>query len=108
MAKIRPLGNNVIIRRCKKKETTPGGLIIPDVAQKDAVEGIVVAVGPGKVNDHGIHVPLTLKEGDRVILPQWTNEVQVDGEEVCVVFESSILAVYEQDGEQSETPTAAS
>ncbi|HQO78727.1 MAG TPA: co-chaperone GroES, partial [Thermodesulfobacteriota bacterium] len=51
--KIRPLQDRVIIKRVEEEEKTKGGIIIPDSAKEKPQEGIVIAVGPGKVNDEG-------------------------------------------------------
>ncbi len=49
--KMRPLQDRVIIKRVKEEERTKGGLIIPDTAKEKPIEGVVVAVGNGKVDD---------------------------------------------------------
>ena len=51
MRKIRPLQDHVIIRRVKEEEKSKGGIIIPDSAKQKPVEGEVLAVGNGKVQE---------------------------------------------------------
>ncbi|MBM3198024.1 MAG: co-chaperone GroES, partial [Chlamydiae bacterium] len=40
---IRPLGNRVLVKRCKAK-TSKGGILLPDSAQEKPKEGEVLAV----------------------------------------------------------------
>ena len=58
------------------------------------MEGEVVSVGTGHVNDNGDVRPLDVKSGDRVIFSKWAGtEVQVDGEELMVMKESDIIGI---------------
>ena len=92
--KFRPLHDRVLLRRLEQEAKTAGGIIIPDTAQEKPMEGEVVAVGTGHVNDNGDVRPLDVKEGDRVIFSKWAGtEVQVDGEELMVMKESDIIGV---------------
>lgn len=94
--KVRPLGNKILVHREESEDKSPGGIIIPDVAKEKPQRGRVIAVGPGKRNDDGAIVPLTLKEGDKVLFTKWGgNEVEVDGEKVLIMTEDDILAVLE-------------
>ena len=92
--KFRPLHDRVLLRRVEQDEKTAGGIIIPDTAQEKPMEGEVVAVGSGHVNDNGEVRPLDVKAGDRVIFSKWAGtEVAVDGEELMVMKESDIIGV---------------
>jgi len=92
--KFRPLHDRVLLRRIAQDEKTAGGIIIPDTAQEKPIEGEVVAVGTGHVNDNGDVRPLDVKSGDRVIFSKWAGtEITVDGEELMVMKESDIIGV---------------
>jgi chaperonin GroES len=96
MAKIkfRPLHDRVLVRRIEADSKTAGGIIIPDSAQEKPMEGEVVAVGNGHVNDNGEVRPLDVKSGDKVIFSKWAGtEVTIDGEELMVMKESDIIGV---------------
>ena len=94
---IRPLQDRVILKRVKEEEKTKGGIIIPDTAKEKPVEGEVVAVGNGKVNDDGTVRKLDVKVGDRVLFGKYSGtEVKLDGEERLIVREEDILAVLEK------------
>ncbi|MEM7618215.1 MAG: co-chaperone GroES [Pseudomonadota bacterium] len=92
--KFRPLHDRVLLRRIEQESKTAGGIIIPDTAKEKPMEGEIVAVGTGHVNDNGDVRPLDVKEGDRVIFSQWAGtEVQLDGEELMVMKESDLIGV---------------
>ena len=95
--KIRPLQDRVILKRVKEEEKTKGGIIIPDTAKEKPIEGEVLAVGKGKVQDDGTVRPLDVKVGDRVLFGKYSGtEVKIDGEESLIVREDDILGVIEQ------------
>jgi co-chaperonin GroES (HSP10) len=51
--KIRPLQDRIIMKRIPEEEKSRGGIIIPDTAKEKPLEGLVVAVGNGKVLEDG-------------------------------------------------------
>ncbi len=92
--KIRPLADRVVIKRTQEEEKTKGGIIIPDTAKEKPIEGVVVAVGAGKILKDGKQRPLDVKEGDRVLFGKYSGtEVKLDGVEHVLVREDDILAV---------------
>ncbi|MBW3622651.1 MAG: co-chaperone GroES [Armatimonadetes bacterium] len=93
---IRPLGDKVVVKPSESEQTTAGGIVLPDTAQKKPQEGKVVAVGPGRVLDDGSRKTPALKEGDTVIYAKYGgNEVTVDGEDYIILDEESIYCVRE-------------
>jgi chaperonin GroES len=96
--KVRPLGDRVVVRPAAENERgtkTKAGIFIPETVEKERSEqGVVVAVGPGKMNDNGKRVPMTVKEGQTVLFSKYgPDEIKVDGKELFIISESSILAV---------------
>jgi chaperonin GroES len=82
--KIRPILNNVVVKPAPKQETTQGGVIIPESAQKVPNRGTVEAVG----NKTDISV------GDQVIYGQGDGTpVIVDDQLYLILRESQILAI---------------
>lgn len=93
MKKIKPLGNRVLIQRAKA-QTTKGGILLPDSAQEKPKEGVVVAVGPGKVDEQGNKEPMNLKVGDRVLFSSYAGtEVKGDDEDMLILAEDDVLGV---------------
>ena len=93
---IRPLQDRVIIRRMEEETTSPGGIVIPDSATEKPIRGEVVAVGKGLVLDNGDIRPLDLKVGDQILFGKYSGtEVKLDGEELLVMKEDDVMAVFE-------------
>jgi chaperonin GroES len=94
--RIRPLGDNVLVKQAKVDEVTSFGLVLPGKDEKKP-EGEVVAVGPGKPLKSGERAAMEVKVGDRVVLKNWGGEkVELDKEEYKIVSQEDILAVIEQ------------
>ncbi|OHA48335.1 MAG: co-chaperone GroES [Candidatus Terrybacteria bacterium RIFCSPLOWO2_01_FULL_58_14] len=93
-AKIRPLGDRVVLEPVKDAERTKSGIYLPATADREKPEqGKVVAVGPGKIED-GKRVPMGVKVGDVVLFTKYgPNEIKVDGKEYLVAREEDILAI---------------
>ena len=91
---VRPLHDRILVRRLPEETKTAGGIIIPDTAKEKPMEGEIVAVGTGHVNDNGNLRPLDVKKGDKVIYSKWAGtEISIDGEELMVMKESDIIGV---------------
>jgi chaperonin GroES len=91
---IRPLHDRVLVKRLKEEEKTKGGIIIPDTAKEKPIEGKVIAIGNGRVNDKGEVRALDVKVGDTVLFGKYSGtEVKVEGEEHLILREDDILAV---------------
>src|SRR5687768_4036771 len=99
MAKIKPLGDKVLVQPKTGNETTAGGIVLPDSAKERPQEGTVIAVGPGRVLDSGEKSKVNVKEGDVVIYSKYGGtEIKDDGVEYLILDESSLLAV-KKDGD---------
>ena len=91
--KLKPMSDRIVIRACEPEEKTASGIILPDTAQEKPSAGEVVAVGPGKTNDSGKLIEMSLKKGDKVLYGKYSGtEVPVDGENLLIMRESDILA----------------
>ena len=94
--KIKPIREYVVIRRLESESKTAGGLIIPDTAKEKPVQGIIIGVGEGKIDNNGQLVKPVVKEGDKVLFTKWSGtEVKIDGETLIVMKESDIIAIIE-------------
>jgi chaperonin GroES len=92
--KIRPLQDRILVERIAEEQKTAGGIIIPDTAKEKPVEGKVVAVGRGKVNDDGSIRTLDVKPGDRVMFGKYGGtEVKLDRKDYVILREDDVLAV---------------
>ena len=94
MAKIRPVGDRVVVKPTAKEEVTKSGIVIPDTAKEKPQEGTVIAIGSGRLLDNGDRSPIDVREGDRVLYAKYGGtEFKLEGEEYLVLKESDILAV---------------
>jgi chaperonin GroES len=91
--RVRPLSDRVLVRRLEPEKVTKGGLVLPYVAQVHQKEGTVLAVGPGKMLEDGVVVPMTVQEGDRVLFPTFAGTQIGDDVDLVVMREEEILAV---------------
>ena len=92
--KVKPLQDRILIKRVEEETKTKGGIIIPDSAKEKPQEGLVVAVGSGKVTEKGTRVPPEVKKGDRILFGKYSGtEIKVDGEEHLILREDDILAI---------------
>jgi len=101
--KLRPLNDHIIIEPIKEGEKTKSGIYLPESADREKPqEGIVMAVGPGKLNEKGERVPMSVKKGDRVLFTKYgPNEIKIKDsktgkeQELLVAREEDILAIIE-------------
>jgi len=93
--RIRPLGDRVVVKPAEREEKTKSGIILPDTVTKERPqEGIVLAVGEGKRDDNGKLVPMTLKEGDKVLFAKYGGtEFKLEDVEYLILAERDILGV---------------
>jgi chaperonin GroES len=93
---LKPLGARVLVKPLEAEEKTAGGIILPEAAQERPREGKVVAVGPGKLDDNGQPMGMSVAEGDIVIYASYGGtEIKINGEEYLIISEDDILAVRE-------------
>lgn len=93
---VTPLGDRVLVKRVAADDKTKGGIILPDTAKEKPREGIVVAVGKGKVLESGSRQAMSVKEKDRVLFSSYAgSEIKLEGEELLILGEDEILAVIE-------------
>jgi chaperonin GroES len=91
---LKPLGDRVVLKPVDREEMTKSGIVIPDTAKEKPQEGIVEAVGTGRLLDSGQRVPMELKVGDKVLYAKYAGtEFKPDNVEYLVVSEKDVLAV---------------
>lgn len=80
----------------EQEQTTKSGIVLTDSAKEKSNEGVIVAVGTGRLLNDGTRVTPEVKEGDRVVFQQYAGtEVKRDNETYLVLNEEDILAVIE-------------
>ena len=92
---IKPLGDNVLIKKLEAETTTKSGILLTGSAKEQPQEAEVVAVGPGGIVD-GKRVEMEVNVGDKVLYSKYAGtEVKVGGEEYIILKQGDILAVVE-------------
>lgn len=94
---LKPLFDRVLIQRLKPQTQTASGIYIPEKNVEKLNQGTVIAAGPGIINPtNGETIPVSLKAGDKVLLPPFGgNTVKVGEEEYLLYTDKEILAKIE-------------
>ena len=88
---LKPLADRVLIEAAPAEQKTASGIIIPDSAKEKPLNGKVIAVGNGKVDE-----PMTVKVGDNVIFGQYSGtELKLNGKTYMIMKESDIYGIIE-------------
>ncbi len=92
--KIKPIGENILVKRREAVTKTKGGIVLPDSAAEKPKEGEIVALGEGRLLKNGKRVDFQVKVGDKVLFAAYAgSEFKIDGEEYLIMSEEDILAV---------------
>lgn len=95
-AKVRPLGDNILVKRTEADEKTAGGIVLPDSAKEKPKEGLVIALGDGRMLDDGKRGEFSVRANDRVLFSSYAGtEIKVSGEDYLLISENDVLAVIE-------------
>ena len=98
---LKPLGDRVVVKPVEKEERTKSGIVLPDTAKEKPQEGIIEAVGLGRILDNGTKVPIELKVGDKVLYAKYAgNEFKIDEVEYLIVSEKDVLAIVASNGKK--------
>ena len=93
---VKPLGDRVLVQPIEEKEIKQGGIIMPDTAKEKPTQGIVRAVGPGKLDEDGKRIPMEVKAGDRVLITKYgSTEIKLEDKEYKILSSDDILGLLE-------------
>jgi chaperonin GroES len=92
--KILPLLNRIVIRKLEPQTKTTSGIIISKA--ESANYGVVLEAGPGAYDAEGKIVPLSVKIGDTVLLPEYGGQkVKLNEQELFIFRDTEIIAKVE-------------
>ncbi len=93
----KPLSNRVFIEPLEEEKITKSGIVLPETGEKERpVRGKILATGPGKLNEKGERVPMSVKVGDTVLFKKYgPDEIEIEGKKYLVGEEEDILAILE-------------
>jgi len=91
MKKIKPIGENILVKIKKEEKKTSSGIVLPEtVSGEKPQEGEVIEVGNSEKIDEKI------KKGVKVIFAKYSgSELEIDKEEYLLLKAEDILAVIE-------------
>ena len=91
---LKPLGDRVVIKPSPKEEVTKSGLVIPDTAKEKPQEGMILAIGPGRLDEDGDRIAMDVKVGDKVLYAKYAGtEVKLEEKKYLILKETDILAI---------------
>ncbi len=100
---LRPLGDRVVVKPVEREEKTKSGIVLPDTAKEKPQEGMVEAIGTGRILDNGTKIPMELKVGDKVLYAKYAgNEFKVEEQEYLIISEKDVLAVVATNGKSKK------
>lgn len=93
--KLQPLNDHIFLEPLEEEKITKSGIVLPETAEKEKpIKGKVVAIGPGKLDEKGKRLPMSVKVGDLVLFKKYgPDELEVDGKKYLVGEENDILAI---------------
>ena len=95
---LRPLADRVLVEPLEQEEKTSSGILLPETAKEKPQEGLIVAIGPGRLDEDGKkRVEMEVKLGDKVIFAKYSgSEIKLADKKYLLMSEKDILAVVEK------------
>merc|ERR1712137_396895 len=92
--KLIPLLDRVLVQKITAPVKSSGGVLLPESAATKVNEGKVLAVGPGRRKADGELIPVSVAEGDNVLLPEYGGQpVKMAGEEYHIYRDEELLGI---------------
>jgi chaperonin GroES len=94
---LKPLSNHILIEPLEEEKVSKGGIVLPDTVEKEKpVKGKIIATGPGKINENGEVVKMSVKVGDVVLFKKYgPDEFEIEGKKYLIGDEDDVLATIE-------------
>jgi len=90
-----PLGDRILIKvEEKTEEVRSSGIIIPDNAKDKPQEGLVVAIGKGRMGKNNQLLPMDVSVGDKILFGKYSGtEIKLDGQQYLLMHQEDVLGV---------------
>ncbi|XP_029461910.1 10 kDa heat shock protein, mitochondrial isoform X2 [Rhinatrema bivittatum] len=90
-----PLLDRVLVKRLAPETVTKGGIMLPEKSQGKVLQATVMAVGSGSRGKNGETVPVSVKVGEIILLPEYGGtKVVLEDEEYYLFRDGDILGKY--------------
>jgi len=98
MKNLSPRNDRILIKPIDEGEQTYGSIVIPDMGKEKPEMGEVLAIGPGRLSEHGQLITVrSCKVGDIVLVPKiGTLRIDFEGEEYYIAQDREVLAVVKE------------
>ncbi|XP_028394870.1 10 kDa heat shock protein, mitochondrial-like [Dendronephthya gigantea] len=95
---LRPLLDRIIVEKLSQQiMTTKGGVILPEQGLGKVLRGTVISAGPGNRDNSGNIIPVSVKEGDQVLLPEYGGtKIKLEDKEYHIYRDSEILGIFSE------------
>jgi len=91
---LQPLADRLVVQPLEAELVSKSGIVIPDTAKEKPQEGIVIAVGPGRLDKDGQRIAMEVKKGDRVMFGKYAgDEFKQGGVEYKIIREDEVLGI---------------
>lgn len=93
-----PLADRVLVQAFKPEVKTAAGIYLPEAAKQSINQAKVVSVGAGRLSRDDKLLPLNVKAGDTVIIPEYGGmTIKFDSEEYKIFRDEDIVGVMEEE-----------
>jgi chaperonin GroES len=89
-----PIRDRLLIKKIEDTMKTKSGLVLSDDTKERPTKGEVLAVGEGKLDDHGKLIPMVIKKNDYIVYPKYAGHpIKIEGIEYLILEEDEVLGV---------------
>merc|ERR1712194_324411 len=94
--RFRPLMDRILVQTFKPQAKTAGGVYLPEAAKSSINQAKVIAVGSGRYDPQnpGTPIPLSVKAGDTVIIPEFGGmSIKFDSEDYKIFRDDDLVGI---------------
>merc|ERR1711862_361357 len=93
-----PLADRVLVQKLKAEVKTVSGILLPESATKPTNHAKVLAAGPGRLSKEGHLIPMSVKPGDTVVVPEYGGvTLKLDDEEFHVFRDEEFMGTIQDE-----------
>ena len=93
-ARLEMTEDRILVRPAPEEAMTPGGIVLPTNSRGKPTQGVVLAVGPGRVSQEGNLIPMPYKAGQEVIYGSYSGtEIEYNGDDVLILKTPDVYAI---------------